>query len=57
MCTLNGRVTLQFDDFTSLNKRGNSIVDYIITEHNNVNQCLKSVVYNVNDLINKYCEF
>ena len=51
MCTLNGRVTPQFDNFTCLNKRGNSVVDYIITEHKNVNQCVKSVVYNVNDLI------
>ena len=39
MCILNGRVTPKFEDCTCLNKRGNSKVDYIITEHKNVNQC------------------
>ena len=41
MCTLNRRVTPQFDNFTCLNKRGKSVADNIITEHKNVNQCLK----------------
>ena len=32
-CILNGRLTADFDNYTSLSTRGKSVVDYIITPH------------------------
>ena len=51
LCTINGRITPEFDNFTCINTMGNSVIDYIITEHRNINRCLKCVVHTVNDIV------
>ena len=47
LCTLNGRVTPEFDNYTCLNTRGKSVVDYILTNHKNVSRCLKCAVHSM----------
>ena len=44
MCTLNASVTPQIDKLTCRSKRRNSVLDYIVAEYKNVNQCLYSIV-------------
>ncbi len=39
MCVLNGRVTPQFDNFTSVSVKGSAIVDYIAAPHCSLNIC------------------
>ena len=55
MCTVNGRITPELDNFTCLNTMGNSVIDYIITEQRSINRCVKCVVHTVNDLVSS-CE-
>ena len=51
LCTLNGRITPELDNFTFVNAMGNSVLDYIITEHKSINHCLKCAVHTVNDKV------
>ena len=39
MCILNGRYDPQHDKYTSQSPSGKSVVDYIITCHENINNC------------------
>ena len=39
LCTLNGRITPEFNNLTCKNTMGNFIIDYIITEHRSINRC------------------
>jgi len=39
MCVLNGRVTPQFNNFTSVSVKGSSVVDYIAVPHHTLNIC------------------
>ena len=56
LCTLNGRVTPECDDYTCLNSRGKSVVDYILTTHKNISRCLKCMVFRVNNLLESHEE-
>jgi hypothetical protein len=53
MCIINGRVTKELDDFTSVSKKGKAIVDYFFCPHN----CLADVeyfeVHRIVNLVNK----
>ena len=33
MCVLNGRITPEFDNFTSISTKGNAVVDYMWVPH------------------------
>ena len=54
MCILNGRVTSDKNDLTFVSKRGSFVVDYIITPHECLDQCVSSRVDRVNDILEKY---
>ena len=43
MCLVNGRVTPEFDNFTCLNNRGHSVVNYCIIQSENIDMCKKCV--------------
>ena len=51
MCVVNGRVTPEFDDFTS---KGTSVVDYICVPQDCIDNCIKFQVHNTNDLISTF---
>jgi len=39
LCVMNGRINNQNDDFTFVSTRGKSVIDYIITQHDNLDVC------------------
>ncbi len=39
MCILNGRITPQFDNYTSVSVKGKSVVDYFAVSHKNLGLC------------------
>ena len=51
LCTLNGRITPEFNNYICINTMGNSVINYIITEHRSINHCLKCLVHTVNDIV------
>ena len=53
-CILNGRLTADFDNYTSLLTRDKSVVDYIITPHDCFTFCKSVKVDLVNDIIDSY---
>ena len=54
LCTLNGKIIPELDLFRCHNRKGRSVVDYILTEHKNVNKCIKCKVYNINSILSEY---
>ena len=52
LCILNGRITPHMDNFTCINSRGCSVVDYFIVPQQHVQMCESCSVYCANDLIN-----
>ena len=54
MMVLNGRVTPEFDNFTSVSTRGRAVVDYFITSHNSYSICSKLEVFLASDMIERY---
>ena len=53
-CILNGRLTADFDNYTSLSTRGKSVVDYIITPYDCFTCCKSLKVDLLNDIIDSY---
>ena len=53
LCTLNGRITPELDNFTCINTMGNSVIDYIITKHKSINRCLKCDVHTVTEIVSE----
>ena len=53
-CILNGRLTADFDKYTSLSTRGKSVVYYIITPQHCFTCCKSLKVDLVNDIIDSY---
>ena len=51
MCITNGRISPEFNGFTSKDK---SVVDYIVVPHDFITQCTKCEVQPTNDLLDKY---
>ena len=51
LCILNGRITLHMDNFTCINIRGCSVVDYFIVPQQHMQMCELCSVYCANDLI------
>ena len=52
-CLLNGRVSPLNDGFSSINTRGEAIVDYMMTPYHNLKQIKSFAVVNVNELVEK----
>ena len=53
-CIVNGRVTPKHDGFTCVSGRGKSVVDYCISPHNNLDNCMDFRVSTTSDLINQF---
>ena len=53
LCVVNGRVTPNYDNFTSISGRGKAVVDYILTPHSNLEQITKCEVISVKELCEK----
>ena len=51
MCTTNGRISPELNDFTSKDR---AVVDYIIVPHDFIDNCVKCEVRPTNDLLEKY---
>ncbi len=49
MCALNGRVTAQFDNFTSASVKGRAVVDYIAARHFSISICKSFKVISPHD--------
>ena len=54
MCILNGRFIEEYDNFTCINTKGKSVVDYCITHHLNLNKCTNFKVLTISDMLEKY---
>ena len=54
MCTLNGRMNPQHDDFTCSTFRGTSVIDYILVSHDTYEKCSNFRVKQCDDLVNEY---
>ena len=51
MCIVNGRISSKSNNFTCINSRGKSVVDYIILPHYCVKFCSSFKVENMSDLL------
>ena len=57
MAICNGRITPCFDNFTCIEPaKGTSVVDYFITDIENLNMCQELTVSTARELINKHCD-
>ncbi len=54
MIVLNGRVTPELDNFTSVSHRGRAVVDYFICDHHNLDSFTSVEVKTVSSLINTH---
>ena len=54
LCTVNGGITPEYDNYTFLSSRGKSLVDYIMTPLINLAQCISCKVQTVHDLIDQH---
>ena len=54
MCVLNGRVTAETDSFTSVSRKGKSVVDYICVPHDVIDKCCYFKVLTVQSIIDKH---
>ncbi len=54
MCVLNGRFEPQYDNFTFINSRGKSVVDYFFCSHKMLENCTDFRVITCKDLANMY---
>ena len=54
MCVLNGRLNKEGDNFTSVTKKGSSVVDYIIVSHAALKFCNTFKIDQVTDIISNY---
>jgi exonuclease III len=52
-CILNGRITPELDNYTSVSSRGKAVVDYMITSHSTLNQFTRCEVHLIKELCNK----
>ena len=54
MSMMNGRISPQYDDYTSVSLKGSSVVDYIAIPIYFIDNCVTFKVHGVNDLLNKF---
>ena len=54
MCITNGRVTPEFDEFTSVSTKGRAVIDYIAVSQECVQNCVICVVLCMSDVIERY---
>jgi len=54
MVMLNGRITPEFDNYTSVSTRGAAVVDYIMTGQTSLNCCKQMKVELTSDLIQRF---
>lgn len=54
LCIVNGRVTNEYDNYTCVSVRGNSVVDYILTAHENFKMCISCKAELTHDLMECY---
>ncbi len=52
-CIVNGRITPHLDNFTSISGRGKAVVDYLIVNHNQIEDVIKCQVLPVRTLCEK----
>ncbi len=48
---INGRITSEFDNFTSISSKGTAIVDYVCCRHENMSNVIECKVVSMNDVI------
>ena len=53
MCIINGRLNAAMDDFTSLSKKGKSVVDYFFCPHENLSDVINFEVKRISNIINE----
>ena len=53
-CIVNARITPQYDNYTCVSTKGRSVVDYILTTHDNINNITKCQVELTTDLIDSF---
>ena len=56
LCVANGRITPEFDNFTSVSTKGKAVVDYFIIPVEMVPYCKQFQVYTARSLVNTYCD-
>jgi hypothetical protein len=56
MCVVNGRVTPQFDNWTSVSVRGSAVVDYFIVPYEQLSLCDEFKVCTAREMVEKYCD-
>ena len=54
MCIVNGRITPEYDNFTSTSVRGRAVVDYILVPHMSLETCTECHVYTSNELVEMF---
>ena len=54
LCIVNGRVSPEKDNYTSISNRGRSVVDYILTQQHFLSNCNDFAVHTVTDLIEQF---
>ena len=54
LCILNGRLTPELDDFTSISVRGKAVVDYFVTRHDCFESFSKAHVSTTTGLLDKF---
>lgn len=54
LCVLNGRITPETDSFTSISRKGKSIVDYICVPHDVLDKCCYFKVFTMQSIIDDH---
>merc|ERR1712208_172296 len=54
MALLNGRITPEYDNYTSTSTRGRAVVDYVMTSHHTLESCREFKVHLVQDIMNDH---
>ena len=53
MCVVNGRVSSEFQNFTSISKKGCSVIDYMCVRHSDLSNCICFTVHPVLNLVSQ----
>lgn len=54
LCVLNGRISPEYDNFTSISTKGKAVVDYIFTPQSNIELFNSFEIHTVKELSHKY---
>ena len=53
MCIVNGRINSELQNFTSVSKKGSSVIDYMCVSNDDLKNCEKFIVHPVIKLLNE----